>query len=251
MSHHVITFSDICFNYPDGTQVLNGASFQIHHGEKVALVGANGAGKSTLINLLSGFYQPTSGFIAVGDTKITPKTIDSIRRNIGFTFQNSDDQLFMPTVFDDVAFGPANMGIQGEELKQRVVSALKKVGVEHLAERPPHRLSVGQKRAVALAGILAMEPSVLVLDEPSDSLDPRARQNLINQLLQFTHSQLIATHDLDLVLDICDKVIVLHKGKIMAEAPPEHIFNDFKLLEDSGLALPLKMQGGKSGKTQQ
>lgn len=245
MSHHLITFSDVCFSYPDGTKVLNGVSFQIRHGEKVALVGANGAGKSTLINLLSGFFRPTSGFIAVGDTKITPKTIDSIRRNIGFTFQNSDDQLFMPTVFDDVAFGPANMGIQGEDLKHRVMNALKNVAAEHLAERPPHRLSVGQKRAVALAGILAMEPSALVLDEPSDSLDPRARQNLIDQLLQFTHSQLIATHDLDLVLDICNKVVVLHEGKVMAEASPEKIFNDFQLLEDSGLALPLKMQGGQ------
>ena len=243
MSHHLITFSDLCFCYPDGTQVLNGVSFQIHHGEKVALVGANGAGKSTLINLLSGFYQPSSGYIALGDTKVTPSTIETVRRTIGFTFQNSDDQLFMPTVFDDVAFGLANMGVQGEDLQRQVTKALHRVGIEHLADRPPYRLSGGQKRAVALAGILAMEPSVLVLDEPSDGLDPKARQNLIWQLEKFTHSQLIATHDLDMVLDICDKVVVLKEGVVMSCATPQQTFADEALLAASGLTLPLKMQG--------
>ncbi|WP_227429325.1 energy-coupling factor ABC transporter ATP-binding protein [Psychrobacter sp. I-STPA6b] len=245
MSHHLITFSDVCFSYPDGTQVLKGVSFQIHHGEKVALVGANGAGKSTLINLLSGFYQPSSGYIALGDIKVTPATIETVRRTIGFTFQNPDDQLFMPTVFDDVAFGLVNMGVEGEDLERQVMSALRRVGVEHLAERPPYRLSGGQKRSVALAGILVMEPSVLVLDEPSNALDPQARENLLEQLTAFTHSQLIATHDLDLVLDICDRVIVLSQGEVLSNATPAETFSNLELLQASSLGLPLKMQGKK------
>lgn len=179
----------------------------------------------------------------LGETKVTPDTVDVVRRTIGFTFQNPDDQLFMPTVFDDVAFGLANMGVSGADLDRRVRQALCQVSIEHLAERPPYRLSGGQKRAVALAGILAMEPSVLVLDEPSAALDPKARENLMVQLMAFTHSQLIATHDLDLVLDICDKVIVLNQGRVAAQASPAEIFADLELLERCALTLPLKMQG--------
>jgi cobalt/nickel transport system ATP-binding protein len=242
MSHHYLHFNSVSFTYPDGTKALSEVSFEMHHGERIGLIGANGAGKSTLLQLLAGFLVAQSGSIDLGGLKITPSTIAEVRRTLGFVFQDADDQLFMPTVFEDVAFGPANLGVEEPELTPLVQETLKRTGIAHLADRPPYHLSGGQKRAAAIATVLASTPSMLVLDEPANALDPMARRRIIEQLKGFSHSQLIASHDLDLVLDLCHRVVVLHEGKVAAVAPPMTVFKDKELLERCGLLPPLRMQ---------
>ncbi len=238
MSHHIIEFKDVRYAYPDGTEALGGISFLIHHGESVALVGGNGAGKSTLLMHLNGCLTPESGQVRIGDFPLTPKTLDEVRRTVGMVFQDPDDQLFMPTVYDDVAFGPLNLGLPHEEVDARVASALATVDCQKLAQRPPYKLSGGEKRSVAIATVLAMSPSILALDEPSSNLDPRARRMLINLLATFTHTKIIASHDLDLVLDLCERTIVLYQGRIRADGPTREIFLDTALLEECHLERP-------------
>ncbi|TAL15579.1 ABC transporter ATP-binding protein [bacterium] len=242
MSHHIIEVVDLKYTYPDSTKALRGVSFTLTHGESVALVGANGAGKSTLLLHLNGFLAPVEGAVRIGHVPITPKTLESVRRTVGMVFQDPDDQLFMPTVDEDVSFGPLNLGLPPEEVEKRVVDALERVGALALRDRPPHRLSGGEKRAVAIASVLAMRPDVLVMDEPSSNLDPRARRRLITLLGSFHHTKIIATHDLDLVLDLCERTIVLHGGEVLADGPTKDIFADEELLERSGLEKPLRMQ---------
>jgi cobalt/nickel transport system ATP-binding protein len=239
MSHHLIEARGVVFVYPDGQAALSGISFAIHHGESVAIIGGNGAGKSTLLLHLNGILRPTSGQVRIGDLPITPKNLAEVRRTVGMIFQDADDQLFMPTVFDDVAFGLGHHGLAAEEIEQRVGQALETVGATHLKERPPHRLSGGEKRAVAIAGVLAMSPSILVMDEPSSGLDPAARRRLINMLAGFEHTKVIATHDLDLVLDLCSRVLVMNQGVIEADGSPAEIFADSTLLERCNLEAPL------------
>ncbi len=202
MSHHTIEAKDLHYIYPDGTIGLNGISFHIGHGESVALVGANGAGKSTLLMHLNGCLAATQGALSIGDYPVTAKNLKAVRRSVGMVFQDPDDQLFMPTVFDDVAFGPLNLGLPEAEVERKVMQALETVGVPHLCKRPPYKLSGGEKRAVAIATVLAMSPDILVMDEPSSSLDPRARRRLIELLKTFEHTKIIATHDLDMAMDL-------------------------------------------------
>ncbi|OPZ59799.1 MAG: Energy-coupling factor transporter ATP-binding protein EcfA3 [Deltaproteobacteria bacterium ADurb.Bin510] len=243
MSHHLVELCDLSYAYPDGTVALEGVSLKIVHGESVGLVGANGAGKSTLLKHLSGCLTPMQGTVRVGDSPLTKKTVKDIRRHVGTIFQDSDDQLFMPTVYDDVAFGPINLGLPAEEVDARVRASLEQVGAWRLAARPPYRLSGGEKKAVAIATVLAMEPDILIMDEPSASLDPKARRQLINLLKTFTHTKLIATHDLDLVLDLCERTIIMHDGRLVADGPTREIFSDDALLEANNLEKPLSMQG--------
>jgi len=243
MSHHSIDVEDLGFAYPDGTVALDGVSFHVGHGESIALVGANGAGKSTLLMHLTGFLTPTRGSIRIGDAPVTKGTLPDIRKTVGMVFQDPDDQLFMPSVFEDVAFGPMNLGLPPEDVKERVDDALARVGAGHLAERPPYRLSGGEKRAVAIATTLAMYPSILVMDEPTSNLDPRARRRLIGLLSTFEHTKIVATHDLDMALDLCDRTIVMSGGTVTADGPTTEIFADEQLLEVSGLEKPLSMQG--------
>ena len=243
MSHHLVEMKDVTYIYSDGTKALQGITFRITHGEAVGVVGANGAGKSTLLMHLTGILLPVSGMVRVGDYPVTPKTINQIRRSAGFIFQNPDDQLFMPTVFDDVAFGPLNQGLPSEEVEQRVVEALQTVGALHLKDRPPYKLSGGEKRAVAIATVLAMSPDILVMDEPSSALDPLARRSLIQLLAGFKHTKIIASHDLDLILDLCERTIVLSEGRIIADGPTVQIFNDEKILTQGHLEKPLVLQG--------
>ncbi len=242
MSHHLLEARDLAYHYPDGTAALRGLSFAIHHGEAVALVGANGAGKSTLLKQLNGLLLPSRGEVRIGEIPVTRKTRTQIFRSVGYVFQDPDDQLFMATVYEDVAFGPLNMGLEAPEVERRVLAALATVGALHLAERAPYRLSGGEKRAVAIAGVLAMSPDLLVLDEPSDNLDPGARRRLIHLLQGFTHTRVIATHDLDLVLEVCSRVIVLRAGAIEADGTPESIFTDDDLLARCGLEPPRAWQ---------
>jgi len=254
MSHHIVEVEDLHYNYPGGTVGLNGVSFRITHGESVALVGANGAGKSTLLLHLNGYLVATRGQVRIGDYPLTRKNLKIVRRSVGMVFQDPDDQLFMPTVFDDVAFGPLNLGLAEAEVELNVMQALETVGVPHLRERPPYKLSGGEKRSVAIATVLAMSPDILVMDEPSSSLDPKSRRRLIGLLKTFHHTKIIATHDLDMALDLCERTIVLHRGKLTADGPTLELFQDEDLLARSGLEKPLKMQGcpicGKKGEEQ-
>ncbi len=242
MSHHIVEVQNLSYTYADGTKAVDGISFLIHHGESVAVVGANGAGKSTLLLHLNGYLTPQKGKVRIGDFPLTQKTIKDIRKTVGMVFQNSDDQLFMPTVYDDVAFGPLNLGLPAEEVEQRVLEALSRTNSEHLKDRPPYKLSGGEKRAVAIATVLAMSPDILVMDEPTSNLDPRARRSLIDLLSGFHHTKIIATHDLDMVLDLCERTIVILDGKIMADGPTLEIFQNTDLLVTCHLEKPLRMQ---------
>ncbi len=243
MSHHIVEAQDLQYTYPDGTVGLQGVSFRILHGESVALVGANGAGKSTLLLHLNGFLRAGNGNLRIGDYPLTPQNVMAVRRSVGMVFQDPDDQLFMPTVFDDVAFGPLNLGLPEAEVERRVQQALETVGVPHLQKRAPYKLSGGEKRAVAIAAVLSMSPDILVMDEPTSNLDPRSRSRLIQLLKTFEHTKIIATHDLDMALDVCERTIVLHQGRITADGPTRTLFQDAALLARSGLEKPLRMQG--------
>ncbi len=243
MSHHIVEAVDLHYSYPDGTVGLDGVSFRITHGESVALVGENGAGKSTLLLAMNGYLIASSGKMRVGDVIVSPTSLKTVRRAIGMVFQNSDDQLFMPTVFEDVAFGPVNMGIEGDELERKVMEALDTVGATHLKNRPPYRLSQGEKKAVSIAGILAMSPDILIMDEPTSSLDPVSRRRLIELLKTFKHTKIIATHDLDMAMELCERTIMLHQGRVTADGATLKLLQDEELLQLSRLERPLRMQG--------
>jgi cobalt/nickel transport system ATP-binding protein len=229
---------DLCFRYPGGTEALNGVSFRIMPGEAVGIIGCNGAGKSTLLLHLNGFLSPTRGEVRIGDVPVTRQTAALARRAVGLVFQDPDDQLFMPTVLEDVAFGPLNQGLASVDAELRSMAALARVGMAHVRDRPPHKLSAGEKRAVAIATVLAMAPDVLVMDEPSSNLDPRARRRLIGLLLGFEHTRIIATHDLELVVDVCPRVLVMDAGRVVAQGPTAELLNDEALMLAHGLERP-------------
>ncbi len=223
MSHHYLRFEQVGYRYPDGHEALHDLSFELTHGEKAALVGANGAGKTTLLLHADGLLLPTTGQVVVGGIPITRRTLPTIRRTVGYLFQQPDDQLFMPTVEEDVAFGPANMGRDDAEIERRVAEALAAVGATELRHRAPGRLSGGEKKRVAIATVLAMEPSILVMDEPTASLDPPARRQLLDLIRTFRHTMLIATHDLELVRELCTRTLVLHRGTLVADGPTHEV----------------------------
>lgn len=235
MSHHIVEARELSYSYPDGTAGISGVSFHISHGESVALVGANGAGKSTLLLHLNGVLSGTGGQVRIGELPITRENLHLVRRSVGMVFQNPDDQLFMPTVFDDVAFGPLNLGVPQDEAARIVARVLETVGAAHTAQRPPYKLSQGEKRSVSIATVLAMSPDILVMDEPTSSLDPRARRRLITLLKTFKHTKIIATHDLDMAFELCERTIVLHQGRVAADGLTQTILKDKKLLDSCGL----------------
>jgi len=243
MSHHIVQADNLSFAYPDGTVGIRNVTFRITHGESVALVGANGAGKTTLLLHLNGCLMADEGVLRIGDYPLTKKNLTAVRRSVGMVFQDPDDQLFMPTVFDDVAFGVLNLGMPEAEVKNRVMQALETVGVPHLYNRPPYKLSGGEKRAVAIATVIAMSPDILVMDEPNSNLDSRSRSRLIALLKTFEHTKIIATHDLDMALDLCERAIFLHDGRIAADGPTPTLFRDESLLARCHLEKPLRMQG--------
>jgi cobalt/nickel transport system ATP-binding protein len=238
MSHHKIEVADLAYAYPDGTPALRGVSFLARHGESLGVIGANGAGKSTLLLLLMGVMLPTGGTIAVGDVKLTRETVAEVRRRFGLVFQDPDDQLFMPTVREDVAFGPRNMRLAEPEVMERVEEALAATGIAGLGERAPFRLSGGEKKAAAIAGVLAMRPDVLILDEPTASLDPKARRRVIDLVKGFEHTKIIASHDLHMVMEACSRTIVLAGGRVAADGPSDAIIRDRDLMERCGLESP-------------
>ena len=238
MSHHIVEVKDLWFAYPDGTEALKGVSFRITHGECVAVIGGNGAGKSTLLQHLNGYLMPVRGDVRVGDFSLTRETAAAVRRSVGMVFQDPDDQLFMPTVFEDVIFGPLNLGMEAGEAEKRALQALERVGMTHLRHRPPYKLSAGEKRAVAIATVLSGVPDVLVMDEPSSNLDPRGRRRLMDLLRSFEHTRIIATHDLEMVVELCPRVIVLDGGRVMADGPAPEILGDEALMLRHGLEKP-------------
>jgi cobalt/nickel transport system ATP-binding protein len=242
MSHHIVEARNLQHIYPDGTVALQDVSFSIHHGESVAIIGANGAGKSTLLLHLNGYLTATAGDVIIGNDTLSKATLPIIRRTVGMVFQDPEDQLFMPTVYDDVAFGPLNLGLSPEEIDTRVREALERVEATELCDKPPYHLSSGEKKRVAIATVLSMLPEILVLDEPTNGLDPYARRQLIALLTAFHHTRIITSHDLDMVLELCQRTIVLHEGRVMADGPTMDIFRNDKLLKTCRLEKPLAMQ---------
>ncbi|MDF2545179.1 MAG: Phosphonate-transporting ATPase [Anaerosolibacter sp.] len=242
MSHHKIETKSLGYSYPDGHVAIKNISFSIHHGESVGIIGANGAGKSTLLMLLMGILFPNQGEILVGDVHVTKNTLSMIRQRLGMVFQDPDDQLFMTTIYDDVAFGPRNYRLDENEVEQRVMNALETVGISHLKERAPFKLSGGEKRAAAIAAVLSMEPDVLIMDEPTAALDPKSRRRLINLLKGFEHTKIITSHDLDMVLEVCKRIIVIKDGEIAADGNGEDILTNADLLDACGLEIPLALQ---------
>lgn len=241
MSHHIIEARGLGYRYPDGTRALEEVSFRIGHGESVGVIGPNGAGKSTLLLLLAGILEPTSGEIRIGDARLTRKNRGLVAGRLGLVFQDPDDQLFMGTVEEDVAVGPQSQRLEPDQVECRVVGALEAVGISHLRKRPPFRLSAGQKRAAALASVLAMAPDVLLMDEPSSWLDPRSRRGLIGLLAGFSHTKIVTAHDLDLVLDLCPRTIILENGRVLRDGPTKGLLTDRRLMEEAGLELPLSI----------
>lgn len=238
--------SALHYSYPDGHQALHGVDLKVAVGERVALLGPNGAGKTTLVLHLNGIMPApnmpgASGTVAVGGKEIDPRDragLTEIRRRVGIVFQDPDDQLFLPTVAEDVAFGPANLGLRGAELAARVDDALAWVGMSDVKSRAPHHLSLGQRRRVAVATVLAMNPELLVLDEPSSNLDPQARRELAEILLNLPVTMLMVTHDLPYALQLCERSVVLDEGRIVADGPTCEILADSDLLAQHRLELP-------------
>lgn len=238
MSTPVISVEGLSYRYPDGTSALTDIDLHIHAGERVALLGPNGAGKTTLVLHLNGIYMAQSGAVTVSGTKITKDSVMEARQRVGIVFQDPDDQLFMPTIGDDVAFGPQNLGLEGDELAARVTEALDAVDIADLAERSPSHVSFGQKRRAAIAGVLAMRPDIIVLDEPTANLDPAARRELTEVLDSLDVTQLIVTHDMLYALELCPRTVIIDDGMIVADGPTSDILADDALLASHRLALP-------------
>lgn len=240
---NIIEVRNITYLYPDGTKALNNINFEVKKGDMVSLLGNNGAGKSTLFLHFNGIFEPSSGEIIVDTKKLKydKKSLLDVRQKIGIVFQNPDDQLFAPTVEEDVAFGPLNIGLPQEEVKKRVTNALKRVGMEGYEKKPPHHLSGGQKKRVAIAGILAMNPEIMVLDEPTSGLDPKGASKILKLLYELNKegmTVIISTHDVDLVPLYSSKVHIIKEGEIIKEGTPQEVFNDVETIRKADLRLP-------------
>ncbi|MCD6384540.1 ABC transporter ATP-binding protein [Candidatus Sumerlaeota bacterium] len=238
----VLRLKDVYYTYPDGVESLRGVSLEVYRDEKVGLVGPNGAGKSTLMTVVIGIRIPRTGEVEVLGQVLNPKTRREIRRRAGLVFQDPDDQLFCPTVFDEVAFAPINMGYPEEQVTEMVARALKQVDLEGYERRSSFHLSIGERKRLAFATVLSYSPEILLIDEPSANLDPQHRRQTINLLKSLPQTMLIATHDLDLVLDVCERCFVINRGRIVADGDVESILTDEQLLLSNGLELPLSRQ---------
>ena len=239
----MIEFRHVDFSYEKDRPVLRDLSFRIEKGESVGLIGANGAGKSTVMKLLLGLLTPKSGEILVDGVPVGKKTLAEIRRKLGFVLQNSDNQMFMPTVYEDMIFAPLNYGLSREEAERRVDAVLEKLGLQELKHRHNHRISGGEKRMAAIATILAMEPEAVLMDEPSSALDPCNRRLVINTIRELRQTKLITSHDLDMILDTCERVILLSGGAVAADGPADLILRDKALLEAHRMELPFCLAG--------
>jgi len=243
LSREAVVTRDLRFAYPDGSEVLRGVHLRVTCGERVAIVGPNGAGKSTLLRHVIGLLRAQSGVLHVMGYEVVPANYRAVRRRVGYVFQDPDDQLFSPSVLEDVAFGPLHMGLPHDEIASRVDRALEAVGLTGLDHRSPQRLSEGEKRRVAVATVLSYDPDILVLDEPTADLDPKNRRRLIELLGRMNRTLLIATHDLDLAWELCERVVLLRGGLVVADGPARRLLADAELLQANDLELPLLLQG--------
>ncbi|MEY3019489.1 MAG: hypothetical protein RLZZ272_473 [Actinomycetota bacterium] len=236
-----LAFEDVAFRYPDGSEALVGVDLTIAPGERVALLGPNGAGKTTLTLHANGILRASKGRVRVGGIALSDGTVAEVRRRVGLVFQDPDDQLFMPSVAEDVGFGPANAGLAGAELAERVAEALAAVGLPDHGSRAPHHLSGGERRRVAIATVLASHPEIIVLDEPTSGLDPASRRELIERLRSLDVAQLVVTHDLPLALELCPRSLVLDAGRVVVDLPTRELLADARLLAEHRLELPYGM----------
>ena len=236
---NIISVSDLSFGYDSKRKVLENINFQLKKGESVGLVGANVVGKSTLLRILVGLNTGFQGDVMVNNIPLEKKNLKTIRKNVGYVFQDADSQLFMSTVFDDVAFAPRNYGMSEAEVNEKTMEALKVVHIEQLKDKQIYKLSGGEKKLASIATILSTEPDVILMDEPSVALDPKNRRNLINILNRLNQAKIIASHDLNMIMDTCERTILLSDGKIIKDGNTKEILLDKELMEESGLELPL------------
>ncbi len=241
VSHIHIDITDLAFEYEAGNKIFDRLSVSFHEHDAVGIIGANGAGKSTFLKLLVGLESLTSGSIRIEEIPVEKRTLSKIREKIGYVFQDSDAQLFMTTVREDVAFAPRNYGLPEDEVLRRVDHALERVHISHLKDKAIYKLSGGEKKLASIATILSMTPDIILMDEPSIALDPGNRRNLIRVLNEFDHLKVIASHDLDFIWDTCSRVILMDKGQIIADGTPDKILRDEELLISHGLELPLSL----------
>jgi len=233
----IIEVRDFCYHYSDGTEALKNINLAVEEGQRVVLIGPNGAGKSTLLLAMAGFIEG-DGTVLIDGIKVAKKNIKRIRTLIGSCLDNPEDQLFMPTIFDDVSFGPLNMGLNGEEVRKRVEETLKRVGLNGMAEKAPHHLSAGQKRSAAIATILSMAPKIITFDEPDNSLDPRSRDNLLALLKNLSQTLVIATCSMDFAGAVADRAVLLDRGQIIDDGKAEDIMSNNELMRAHGLEVP-------------
>jgi cobalt/nickel transport system ATP-binding protein len=242
MSDYAVRTTRLSYTYPDGTKALDGIDLDVSGGERIAIVGPSGAGKSTLLLHLNGILEGSGSVRILGQT-LNSSNLQQIRRQVGLLFQDPNDQLFCPTVFEDIAFGPMNLSVPANEIPRRVEKALSDTGLDYsFRSRSSHHLSLGERRRVSLATVLAMEPAILGMDEPTSNLDPRNRRHLIEVISGLTAALIIATHDLELVLDVCSRTVVMDHGKIWADGETKSILSDARLMESHGLEVPLSLK---------
>jgi len=242
VSEAAITVRDVRYTYPDGSVALDNVSLEVMKGEKVAILGPNGAGKSTLLMHMAGILTPQQGEVTILGMPLNDKNIHHIRGNVGMTFQNPDDQLFCSTVYEDIAYGPLNLGLPRDEVVSRTKEALRQVGLEGYDDRPPHRLSEGEKKKVAIATVLSMQPKIMIIDEPGANLDPKSRQELIDLIKDLQEKQsftlVVATHDVDLVPQVADRTFILNQGRVIAEGPVREVLLNLEVLHEARLEPP-------------
>lgn len=241
MSHIHISVEQLNFSYENKVPILQDVSFFAGEQESIGIIGANGAGKSTLLKLLVGLNLDFEGSIRIEEIPLKKQTLSKIREKIGYVFQDADSQLFMPNVYEDIAFAPRNYGLPEDEVRRRVEEALRAVRISHLREKPIYKLSGGEKKLASISTILSMTPDIILMDEPTVALDPKNRRNLIGILNEFSHLKIIASHDLDFIWDTCERTILLSGGKIARDGKTEDILRDGKLLDACGLELPLSV----------
>jgi cobalt/nickel transport system ATP-binding protein len=244
MAEYAVRITRLSYTYPDGTKALEGIDLDVRSGERVAMVGPSGAGKSTLLLHLNGII-PGNAAVKIMDQTLKQANLKQIRRQVGLVFQDPNDQLFCPTVFEDIAFGPLNLSVPPDEIPRRVEKALRDVGLDQsIRFRSSHHLSLGERRRVSLAAVLAMEPTILAMDEPTGNLDPRNRRHLIEVVSGIAATLIVATHDLELVLDLCPRTILMDRGKIWADGETRQLLSDAQLMEMHGLEVPLSLKIG-------